>query len=29
VMALLQAVRADWRRLTWGLAAHPPRIWRT
>jgi urease accessory protein len=29
VMALLQAGRADWRRLTWGLAAHPPRIWRT
>lgn len=29
VMALLQAVRADWRRLAWGLAPHPPRIWRT
>ncbi len=28
-MALLGAVRAAWRRLAWGLAAEPPRIWRT
>lgn len=28
-MALLQAVRAAWRSLAWGLAAEPPRIWRT
>jgi urease accessory protein len=28
-MALLAAVRAAWRRQAWGLAAHPPRIWRT
>ena len=25
----LTAVRAAWRRLAWGLAAEPPRIWRT
>ncbi len=29
VMALLQAVRAAWRQLHWGLAANPPRVWRT
>ncbi|MBP6901651.1 MAG: urease accessory protein UreD [Burkholderiaceae bacterium] len=29
VMALLHAVWADWRRLHWGLAACPPRVWRT
>jgi urease accessory protein len=29
VMALLQAVRGAWRQLHWGLAAHPPRVWRT
>lgn len=29
VMALLRAVRADWRRLAWGLAPHPPRVWQT
>ncbi|MES2715368.1 MAG: urease accessory protein UreD [Pseudomonadota bacterium] len=29
VMALLQAVRAAWRQLHWGLAANPPRLWRT
>jgi urease accessory protein len=28
-MALLMAVRAHWRALTWGLAAQPPRVWRT
>jgi urease accessory protein len=28
-MALLAAVRAAWRRQAWGLAANPPRIWRT
>jgi urease accessory protein len=28
-MALLAAVRAAWRMQAWGLAAHPPRIWRT
>jgi urease accessory protein len=28
-MALLQAVRAAWRRLAWGLEPHPPRVWRT
>jgi len=28
-MQLLQAVRAAWRQLAWGLAAEPPRIWRT
>jgi urease accessory protein len=27
-MALLSAVRAAWRRLAWGLPAHPPRVWR-
>jgi urease accessory protein len=27
-MALLKAVRAAWRRAAWGLAAHPPRVWR-
>ncbi len=29
VMGLLQAVRATWRRVAWGLAAEPPRIWRS
>jgi urease accessory protein len=29
VMALLQRVRAAWRGQAWGLAAMPPRIWRT
>jgi urease accessory protein len=29
VMALLQAVRAAWRQLHWGLDANPPRLWRT
>jgi urease accessory protein len=28
-MGLLQGVRAAWRELAWGLAAAPPRIWRT
>lgn len=28
-MALLQRVRAGWRRAAWGLAAEPPRIWAT
>jgi urease accessory protein len=28
-MALLQQVRAAWRAEAWGLAAMPPRIWRT
>ena len=28
-MALLRAVRAAWRQQAWGLAAEPPRIWRT
>jgi urease accessory protein len=28
-MALLQAVRAAWRREAWGLDAAPPRVWRT
>lgn len=28
-MALLTRVRAAWREAAWGLAAHPPRIWRT
>lgn len=28
-MALLVQVRAAWRRIAWGLDAHPPRIWRT
>ena len=28
-MQLLQAVRATWRQEAWGLAAEPPRIWRT
>ena len=28
-MALLAQVRAAWRQAAWGLAAHPPRIWRT
>jgi len=27
-MQCLAAVRAAWRRLAWGLAAEPPRIWR-
>jgi urease accessory protein len=27
-MQALAAVRAAWRRLAWGLAAEPPRIWR-
>ena len=29
LMALLVAVRAVWRQAAWGLAAEPPRIWRT
>jgi urease accessory protein len=29
VMAVLATVRAAWRRVAWGLAAEPPRIWRT
>ena len=29
VMQLFAAVRAEWRQLAWGLAAQPPRIWRT
>ena len=29
VMALLARVRAAWRKAAWGLAAEPPRIWRT
>jgi urease accessory protein len=28
-MTLLTAVRAVWRDAAWGLAAEPPRIWRT
>jgi urease accessory protein len=28
-MQLLQAVRAAWRQVAWGLNAEPPRIWRT
>ena len=28
-MALLARVRAAWRQTAWGLAANPPRIWRT
>jgi urease accessory protein len=28
-MQLLQRVRAAWRAEAWGLAAEPPRIWRT
>ena len=28
-MALLQAVRAAWRPLHWGLAPCAPRVWRT
>ncbi len=28
-MRLLQAVRAAWRKLAWGLAAEPPRVWLT
>jgi urease accessory protein len=28
-MQLLAQVRAAWRRAAWGLAAEPPRIWRT
>jgi urease accessory protein len=28
-MALLAAVRAAWRGVAWGLAANPPRVWRT
>jgi len=28
-MALLKTVRAAWRSIAWGLAAEPPRIWRT
>lgn len=28
-MRLLQAVRAAWRQAAWGLAAEPPRIWKT
>jgi urease accessory protein len=29
VMAALAAVRAAWREAAWGLAANPPRVWRT
>ena len=29
MMNLLGAVRAAWRNAAWGLAAHPPRVWRT
>ncbi len=29
VMGLLARVRAAWRQAAWGLAAEPPRIWRT
>ena len=29
VMQLLAAARAAWRQQAWGLAAEPPRIWRT
>lgn len=29
VMSLLTAARAAWRRGAWGLAANPPRVWRT
>ncbi len=29
VIALLAAVRAAWREIAWGLAAEPPRVWRT
>jgi urease accessory protein len=29
VMAALAAVRAVWREAAWGLAANPPRVWRT
>ena len=29
VMALLARVRAAWRHAAWGLAAEPPRVWRT
>jgi urease accessory protein len=28
-MQLLAQVRAAWRSVAWGLAAEPPRIWRT
>ncbi|MEN9630715.1 MAG: hypothetical protein RJA10_3943 [Pseudomonadota bacterium] len=28
-MQLLQRVRAAWRQVAWGLAAEPPRVWRT
>ncbi|MFT3819643.1 MAG: urease accessory protein UreD [Rubrivivax sp.] len=28
-MQLLQAVRAAWRGIAWGLAPNPPRVWRT
>ena len=28
LMTLLLAVRSAWRTAAWGLAAHPPRIWR-
>jgi urease accessory protein len=28
-MQLLQTVRAAWRQAAWGLAAEPPRVWRT
>jgi urease accessory protein len=28
-MALLQPVRAAWRRIAWGLAPNPPRVWQT
>ena len=29
MMKLLGAVRAAWRHAAWGLAANPPRVWRT
>jgi urease accessory protein len=28
-MQMLQSVRAAWRLAAWGLAAEPPRVWRT
>jgi urease accessory protein len=28
-MQLMQAVRSAWRQAAWGLAAEPPRVWRT
>ena len=29
ITSRIQAVRATWRQEAWGLAAEPPRIWRT